>query len=45
MIELILGLLICYVCNVLENERKTLKRVRDAKKKLFTNDRPTYENI
>ena len=45
MIELITGLLICYVCNTLEKERKTLKRVRDAKKELFTDDRPTYENI
>lgn len=45
MIELVLGLVICYVCNTIENEMRTLKRVRDAKKKLFTDDRPIYENV
>ena len=45
MIELITGLLICYICNVLEKERKQRIRLREAKKKLFTDDRPRYENI
>lgn len=45
MIELVLGLVICYVCNTIEKERRTLKRVRDAKKKLFMDDRPTYQNV
>jgi len=45
MIELILGSLVCYVCNVLEKERKVLKRVKNANKKLFTDDRPKYINV
>ena len=45
MIEFLIGIAICYVCNTLEQEYKTLKRLKDAKKKVFPQDRPTYENI
>ena len=45
MIELITGLLICYACNVLEKERNVLRRVKKAKKELFTDDKPKYINI
>ncbi|CAB5217687.1 hypothetical protein UFOVP207_17 [uncultured Caudovirales phage] len=45
MIELLTGLLICWICNTLEKERKTLKRIRDAKEKLFSDDRIKYENV
>ena len=45
MIEVILGGFIYYVINTIEKERKALKRVKDANKKLFTDDRPKYINI
>ena len=45
MIELILGGAIYYIINTIEKERKALKRVKDANKKLFTDDRPKYINI
>ena len=45
MIELIVGGFIYYMINTIEKERKVLKRVKDANKKLFTDDRPKYINI
>jgi phage pi2 protein 07 len=45
MLELIIGGFIYYMINTIEKERKALKRVKDANKKLFTDDRPKYINI
>ena len=45
MIELIVGGFIYYMIDTIEKERKVLKRVKDANKKLFTNDSPKYINI
>jgi len=45
MLELIVGGFIYWVISTIEKERKTLKRVKDAKKELFTDDRPKYINI
>ena len=45
MIEAILGGFIYWIIDTIEKERKALKRVKDANKKLFTDDRPKYINI
>ena len=45
MIEAILGGVIYWVISTIEKERKALKRVKNAKKELFTDDRPKYINI
>ena len=45
MLELIVGGFIYYMINTIEKERKVLRRVKDANKKLFTDDRPKYINI
>jgi hypothetical protein len=45
MIELLTGLLICYVCNVLEKERKQRERIKKMKQTYFTNDKPKYVNV
>jgi hypothetical protein len=45
MIELILGGFIYWVINTIEKDRKTLKRISEAKKKLFTDDKPKYETF
>ncbi len=45
MLELIVGGFIYWVISTIEKERKTLKRVKNAKKELFTDDRPKYINI
>jgi hypothetical protein len=45
MLELIIGAILYYIILKIEDRRKVLNRVKDAKEKLFTNDRPTYENI
>ena len=45
MIEVILGGFIYWVIDTIEKERRVLKRVKDANKKLFTDDRPKYINI
>jgi len=45
MLELIVGGFIYWVISTIEKERKELKRVKNAKKELFTNDRPKYINI
>ena len=45
MLELIIGAILYYMILKIDEHRKVLNRVKDAKEKLFTNDRPTYENI
>lgn len=45
MLELIIGAILYYMIVKIDEHRKVLNRVKDAKEKLFTNDRPTYENI
>ena len=45
MLELIVGGFIYYMISTIEKERKALKRVKNAKKELFTDDRPKYINI
>ena len=45
MIELIVGGFIYYMVNTIEKDRKALKRVKDANKELFSDDRPKYINI
>ena len=45
MLELIVGGFIYYVISTIEKERKALRRVKNAKKELFTDDRPKYINI
>ena len=45
MIEMIVGGFIYYVISTIDKERKVLKRVKDANKKLFTDDRVKYINI
>jgi hypothetical protein len=45
MIEAILGGFIYWIIDTIEKDRKALKRVKDANKKLFTDDRPKYINI
>jgi hypothetical protein len=45
MLELIIGGFIYYMINTIEKERKVLKRVKNANKELFTDDRPKYINI
>ena len=45
MLELIVGGFIYYMISTIEKERKVLKRVKNANKKLFTDDRPKYINI
>lgn len=42
MIELILGGVIYYVITKIEEERKIKKRLKDAKEKVFPQDRPKY---
>lgn len=42
MIELILGGVIYYVITKIEEERKIKKRLKDAKDKVFPQDRPQY---
>lgn len=45
MLELIVGGFIYYMINTIEKEKKVLKRVKNAKKELFSDDRPKYINI
>ena len=45
MIELIVGGFIYYMINTIDKERKVLKRVKDANKELFSDDRIKYINI
>lgn len=45
MIELIVGGFIYYMISTIEKERKALKRVKDANKELFSDDRVKYINI
>lgn len=45
MIELAIGLFICYVCNTLEKDRKQRERVKNMKQTYFTNDKPKYVNV
>ncbi len=45
MLELIVGGFIYYMINTIEKERKVLRRVKNANKELFINDRPKYINI
>ena len=42
---MIVGGFIYYVISTIDKERKVLKRVKDANKKLFTDDRVKYINI
>jgi hypothetical protein len=45
MLELIIGAILYYLVAQIDEHRKVLNRVREANKKLFSNDRPTYKNI
>jgi hypothetical protein len=45
MLELIIGAILYYMVVKIDEHRKVLNRVREANKKLFSNDRPKYENI
>ena len=45
MLELIIGALIYYIVIKIDEHQRTLNRVKEANKKLFTDDRPRYENI
>ena len=45
MLELIVGGFIYYMINTIEKERRVLKRVKNAKKELFSDDRIKYINI
>lgn len=42
MIELVVGGFIYYVISHIEEERKIKKRLKDAKDKVFPQDRPKY---
>jgi len=45
MLELIIGAVLYYLVAQIDEHRKVLNRVREANKKLFSNDRPKYTNI
>lgn len=45
MLELIIGAILYYMIVKIDEHRKVLNRVRDAKEKLFSDDRIKYENV